>query len=93
MKTIYIARSANDNTDSIRVTFRRDEARREARCLYDHLTDRERRVNTVSVEAYRVDVSEDDPRSAEQLYNDLMADGDDALFGDPAEWEEIRDEN
>lgn len=91
MKTIYIARSANDNTDSVRVSFSRDEAQREARYLFDHLTDRERRANTVSVEAYRVDVSEDDPRSAEQLYNDLMADGDDALLGDPAEWEEIRD--
>lgn len=91
MKTIYIARSANDNTDSIRISYSREEAQREARYQFNHLTDRERRTNTVSVEAYRVSVPEDDPRSAEQLYNDLMAAGDEALFGDPAEWEEIRD--
>ena len=89
MKTIWIAREANGNTDNCRVFFTRQEAEDAAHGYYAHMTERERRENTVSLESWPVDVSNDDPRTAEELWSDLLYDGDESLYGDPATWEEI----
>ena len=92
MKTIWIARSANDNTDVMRCFFSREEALQTARMYFNHLTDREKKFNTVSVESHRVDVSEDDTRTAQQLYDWLCDISVDAWVEGPATYEVITDD-
>lgn len=87
MKTLYIAREADDNTDDIFLSFDHDAAYREAEQMFDHLTKRERMTTTVSFETYRLDVPEDDPRTAEQLYSDMCYD--DVFPIDPDEYKKI----
>ena len=89
MKTIWVARSANNNTDHYKAFFNRQEAESAACTMYGYLTDRERLGNTVSLESWPVDIPYDDPRTAEELFSDLLNDGDESLYGDPATWEEI----
>lgn len=69
-KIIYIARVADDNSDAYSVTFDPAEARRIAEMDKAHLTSRELKTNTVSIEAYTVDVPDDDTRTAQQVFDD-----------------------
>ena len=82
-KTLWIARSANDNADSMHVTFDRDEAARKARYMFDLLTDRERKFNRVTIEGYIVD--DDQNRTAEQLERDELPE-----LRDPDYYEEVK---
>ena len=49
---------------------------RHAMKAWQHLTPREQKKRRVYVAVHLVDVPADDPRTAEQLYNDLMDAGD-----------------
>ena len=89
MKTIWIARCADNNSDHYKAFFNRQEAESAACTMYWYLTRRERLENTVSLESWPVDIPDDDPRTAEELYADLLCDGCESLYGDPATWEEI----
>ena len=92
MKTIWIARSANDGADVMRCFFSREEALQTARMYFNHLTDREKKFNTVSVESHRVDVSDDDTRTAQELYDWLYDISENAWIEDPATYEVITDD-
>lgn len=86
-KMIWIARSANDNTDVYRAFFDREKAEACARSMYDHLTPAERRTNTVSLEGYTVtvDIDATDP---EKIVVDLLREY--AFPADPDEYQQIR---
>ena len=88
MKTIWIARSANDNTDVMQCFFSKEEALQTAHMYYNHLTDREKKFNTVSVESYNADVSDTDTRTAEQLYCHLMDDYE-VMVNGPTTYEKV----
>jgi len=69
IKLIWIARSANSNTDSMAVYDDQASALDWAKDAYYHLTERERRANTVSVESYAVEVPDGDTRTARDIYD------------------------
>lgn len=89
-KIIWIAREANDNTDTMRCFFDKASAMNQAHVYLNHLTEKERAQNTVSVESWPVNVPDDDPRDAETLLDDLYDEGDYPFDGAPATWEEIK---
>lgn len=80
MKRIYIAREADDNSDTYRAYFDRESAESMAWQYFTHLTARERRTRSVTVEGYLVPVDDDDPRDAETLWRDLLLDDDPATY-------------
>lgn len=53
-------------------TFDRDKAVKAARYAWDHLTTREQEKRNVYVGIHTVTLPDDDQRSAEQIYHDLM---------------------
>lgn len=76
MKTIYlpleIAKDAGGVNYEGKPTFELNQAIRETRMLRAHLTDRELKDLDVYVGAFRVDVPEDEPRAADQIYHDML---------------------
>ena len=88
-KNLYVARSANENTDSYKAFYSKEEARAEAEYLYSHLTASEREKNTVSVETYTI-TTDDDTITAEDLYDAALLEWSDEIQN-PAEYEEIGD--
>lgn len=80
MKRIWIARVADDNSDAYCACFDRESAESKARSYFDHLTARERRTHSVTVEGYLVPVADDDQRDAESLWRDLLLDDDPATY-------------
>ena len=79
MKSIYVVRSANENTDSVEYLFDEASAIKMANRMYDDLTDKEKTANTVTVEQYDLPVDDHDNRTADQLARD-MYDLDDVPF-------------
>lgn len=86
-KMIYIARVADDNSDAYSVTFDQAEARRIAEMDKAHLTERELKTHTVSIEAYKVEVPDDDTRTARQVFDDWSAEL--VWMPDPEAYEEV----
>jgi len=86
-KMIYIARVADDNSDAYRATFDKAEARRIAESYKAHLTDRERKTHTVTVEGYLIKIEDGETRNAETLWRDMMID--DTAPIDANEYEEV----
>lgn len=70
---VYIARSANGNTDVEHVYQDHDAAVRDALYLFRNLTPRERRNNIVSVETYDLPI-EQDGRTLEEIWRDAVMD-------------------
>ena len=70
-KMLYIARVATQNSDDYIATFDKTEAQKQAYQYKGHLTERELKDHTVTVEGYSIDVPEDDNRTAKQVYFDL----------------------
>lgn len=91
MKPIWITRSANDSADAMRCFFSREEALQTAHMYFSHLTDREKKLTTVSVESHHVAVSEDDTRTAQELYDYLYDISENGWIEDPATYEVITD--
>ena len=88
IKTVWIAREADENSDEMRAYFDRDKAESTAWMFFNHLTDRERQRITVTVEGYNVDVPDGDDRDAEKLVNDMLID--DTFPYDPDEYAVIQ---
>lgn len=86
-KMIYIARVADDNSDAYRATFDKAEARRIAESYKAHLTDRERRTHTVTVEGYMIEIADGETRDAQTLWDDMLID--DTAPIDADEYEEV----
>lgn len=80
-KALYITNTAagGDSFD-ICVTFDHAEATEAARMEYQHLTEKERKGSTISVESYIIELAEDDTRDAKTLYHDLLEEDDDQLY-------------
>lgn len=89
MKTIWIASSQGTYDGVSSAYFTREEAVDTAEYWWAHLTDKERRTTTVSVESWLADVDEDDLRDAETLYRDMIEDHGPLDSWDPITWEEI----
>ena len=90
MKTLFITREATDHDDSCRAFFDFDSAMSEAIQIRNHLTDREKARTSISVETYHIDsVPDDDDRTAQDLFRDLMADDCDLGPDTAAEYLEI----
>ena len=90
IKDIYIARSANDNTDAYKATFDFDEAAHEAKAYYDHLTAKEKLTNRVTFERWQIEVPEGDARDADAIYTDYILSGEGSL--EPY-WCDVLDDN
>ena len=88
-KTIYIARVADDNSDAYRAFFGFDAAADCARSYAAHLTARELKTHTVTLEGYPTAIEDDDPRDAETLWHDLLND-DDSVTYDPEIYKEYQ---
>jgi len=71
-KNLYVARTADSFEDTFKVFYNKEDATEAAKDMFYHLTARERGENTVTVETYLVTVEENDERTAEQLYSDLL---------------------
>lgn len=84
---IWIARVADDNSDTYRAYFDRESAEATARSYFNHLTPRERMTHSVTVEGYIIPA--DDPRDAEAVWSDLLIDDDPATH-DPDVYEEVK---
>ena len=88
MKTVYIARVADNNTDDYKAFFDAKDARKYAEYFESHLTPKELKNNTISLETYILpDVAADDSRSATELVRDMLID--DTFPIDPNEYEVI----
>ena len=79
MKTIYTAMNEprKDGAGDVyeeNPTFDKSEALRHAVYAWNHLTSREQQQRRVYVAVYAVDVPEDDPRPAAQIYQEMMLD-------------------
>lgn len=83
MKTVFAIRSANGNTDAVTYTFDLEKAVRHAYRLYDHLTDKEKETNVVTVERYDIEVPADDLRDVDSLVNDVWDSEDNVFEHDP----------
>ena len=87
-KTIYLARCADEGTDTCKAFFTEQDATKQAQSWLDHLTKKERMTNTVSVERYEFDVPEDDARDAEALFRDVSLESDTL---NPVDYREIKE--
>ncbi len=90
-KIIYIARVSDGNSDAYCAFFTHNEALSIAQEYAAHLTSKEKKDHTVSLESYTVTISDDDKRNAEDLFNALLLE-EDSVTGDsnnPDTWEEI----
>lgn len=74
-KEVYIARSANDNTDAYKASFDFEEMLDEALSYYNHLTAKEKKTNRVTLECWKIEVPEDDDRDADTVYTDYTLSG------------------
>ena len=84
MKTVFAIRSANGNTDAVTYTFDLEKAIRHAYRLYDHLTDKEKETNVVTIERYDIAVPADDLRDVDSLVNDVWDSEDNVFEANPA---------
>ena len=83
-KIIYIAETGTDDNTTATAFFTEAEAQKEAEYLYDHLTNREKKTHTVSVQAFEIDCEAD--QSAEEAYRDWCLYSD---YTDPILYREI----
>ncbi len=86
-KIIWIARVADDNSDTYKACFDKKAAEDTAYGYYWHLTDKEKATHTVSVEGYEVEVPDDD-RSAEDIFNDMLI-SDNPAINEPDVYNEV----
>lgn len=74
-KDIFIARSANENTDAYKAFFDFFDAYDAAKSYYDHLTAAEKLLNRVTLEHWKIDAPADDARDANTIYTDHILSG------------------
>jgi hypothetical protein len=78
MKIIYMMHceplDSRGEYDDGRATFDKSQAIRDAQMEWAHLTAGEQKHYRVYVGAHTVDVDDDDPRSADQIYQDMLDD-------------------
>lgn len=85
-KTVYIARESDDNTDTVKAFWSREAAAQAADMMLYHLTDRERKSTTVSIERYDL---ETDATTAEEAFKAAL-DADDPAALNAIEYDEVR---
>ena len=84
-KNVYIARVATATEDAYNAYYTREAAEKQAREWYNHLTERERKNHTVSVEMYIITAEQDQTAKeayTEAIYHDMLT--------DPVEYTEIK---
>lgn len=83
MTKIYIARAASAFEDAYKAFATNEEAIRQANMFLAHLTDSEKKTNTVSVESYTIEGYDGTP---EEIFRDALIDDE---VGDPDTYEVI----
>ena len=88
-REIYVVQVTVNGGDSFDIctTFDRNEALQAADLHWHHLTPTERDRNEIHVNIYTAKVTPDDKRTAEEIWNDLLLEDDEAVYNaDEVEW-------